>query len=71
MMVFNTNVYVRHKYTDVWQRGTWAVPMKLSALWSQAKGVSLNQHKIIVFKQLNASAWVHFKNLFIEGYEII
>ena len=36
-MVFNTNVYVRHKYTDVRQRGTLVVPMKLSAKKSESR----------------------------------
>ena len=41
-MVFNTNVYVRHKYTDVWQRGTWVAPMKLLAKKSESLLYSAN-----------------------------
>ena len=35
-MVFNTNVYVRHKYTDVRQRDTWVGPMKILAKKSES-----------------------------------
>ena len=36
-MVFNTNVYVRHKYTDVRQRDTWVGPMKILAKKSESR----------------------------------
>ena len=36
MMVFNSNVYVRHKYTDVSQKGTCVEPMYLLANKSES-----------------------------------